>query len=125
MVYKDMSYMYPAYPIVCFFTMLAVLFPVPAHWRAGNIATISLATWTFFGLLIAMVNTIVWHGNIRHPHKVWGDICQAYLAILPVGIAGSTLCVQYRLWSIARSKMVFITKQEVRHLDILFFLFYL
>ncbi|PVG02650.1 STE3-domain-containing protein [Serendipita vermifera] len=114
MAITDMSYLYPAYPIICFFTMLLVLFPVPAHWKAGNIATISLALWTFFGLLMCMVNTIVWHGNIRHPHPVWGDICQAYFAIMPVGIAGSTFCVQYRLWSIARSKMVFITKQEKR-----------
>jgi pheromone a factor receptor len=111
---RDMSYMYPVYPIVCFFTMLGVLVPIPAHWRAGNIATISLATWTFFGLLMAMVNTIVWHGTLANPYPVWGDICNLYWVTMPTGIASSSFCLQYKLWGIARTKVVFITSKEVR-----------
>ncbi|PVG02655.1 STE3-domain-containing protein [Serendipita vermifera] len=114
-MFEDMSYMYPSYPIACFFTMMLVLFPIPAHWKAGNIATLSLAAWTFFGLLMFMVNTIVWHGNIRNPYPVWGDISSAYQTILPIGLASSTLCIQYKLWTIARTKAVFITKREMHH----------
>ncbi|PVG02697.1 STE3-domain-containing protein [Serendipita vermifera] len=111
---KDLSYMYPVYPVIRFFTMLAVLIPIPTHWKAGNIAIISLAMWTWLGLLISMVNTIVWHGNIRNPYPIWMDICNVYFVMLPVGIASSTLCVQYKLWTIATTRIVLISEEKMR-----------
>lgn len=115
MVLKDMSYMYPIYPIMGSIVLCLTLFPVPAHWRAGNIATISLALWTAIGLLITVIDTCIWHGNIKNPYPIWGDIVQVYLAVLSTAIASCTLCIQYRLWSIARAKSVFITKKDVGH----------
>jgi pheromone a factor receptor len=114
MVLKDMSYMYPIFPILGSITIVLCLFPVPAHWRAGNVATVSLALWTAIGIFMTVIDTCVWHGNIRNPHPVWGDIVQVYLVVLPDAIASTTLCIQYRLWSIARARTVFITKQDVR-----------
>ncbi len=114
MVLEDMSYMYPVYPILATIAMILCLSAVPAHWKAGNIATVSLALWTAIGLLITIIDVCIWHGNIRNPHPIWGDIVQVYLIMLPDAIASTTLCIQYRLWSIARAKRVFATKREVR-----------
>jgi hypothetical protein len=114
MVLENMSYMYPVYPILATIAMILCLFPVPAHWRAGNVATISLSLWTAIGLLITVIDVCIWHGNIRNPYPIWGDIVQVYLVMLPVAISSTTLCVQYRLWSIARAKTVFISKRDVR-----------
>ncbi|PVG02656.1 STE3-domain-containing protein [Serendipita vermifera] len=120
---KDLSYLYPVYPIACFFTMLLILIPIPTHWKAGNTAVISLAVWTWFGLLIVMINTIVWHGNLRNPYPIWVDICNAYLAMLPVGIASSLLCIQYKLWTIASTKAVLITEKKMRRQKYLTYFF--
>ncbi|CAG7846099.1 Pheromone B alpha 3 receptor [Serendipita indica DSM 11827] len=112
MVLKDMSYIYPAYPIICAFCSLLVLFPIPAHWRAGNIATIAAGFWTFGILIIVTVNPIVWHGNLRNPYPIWGDICAAWIAVYGFALACCILCIQYRLWSIARTKRVLVTPKE-------------
>lgn len=64
MVLKDMSYMYPVYPILATIAMILCLSPVPIHWRVGNIATVSLALWTAIGLLITVIDVCIWHGNI-------------------------------------------------------------
>ena len=114
MVLEDMSYMYPVYPIIGSIAMILCLLPVPAHWRAGNIATISLSMWTALGILITVIDVCVWHGNIRNPYPIWGDIVQVYIIMLPDAIASTALCIQYRLWQIARARSVFLTKQDVR-----------
>lgn len=113
MTLKDMSYMYPTFPIIGTICMVLCLYPVPAHWQAGNIATTSLAMWTSIGLLICVVNTCVWHGNIRNPHPVWGDIVNLYFSVLSTAIACCAFCIQYRLWTVARASTVFVTKKEV------------
>jgi pheromone a factor receptor len=94
--------------------MVLCLLPIPAHWRAGNIATISLSMWIAIALFITGIDAVIWHGNIRNPYPIWGDIVQVYLIMLPVAIASTTLCIQYRLWNIARARSVFITKRDVR-----------
>ena len=113
MTFDDMSYMYPVFPIVGTIIMLLCLYTVPAQWRVGNIATVSLALWTSIGLLQCVINTCVWHGNIRNPYPIWGDIVNVYFAVCSTGIAGCALSIQYRLWQVARAKSVFITKREV------------
>jgi hypothetical protein len=109
-----MSYMYPLFPIIGTISMLLCLYTVPAQWRAGNIATVSLALWTSIGLLQCVINTSVWYGNIRNPYPIWGDIVAVYFAVCSTAISGCALSIQYRLWKVARAKSIFITKREVR-----------
>lgn len=113
MTLDNMAYMYPSFPIIGTISMLLCLYPVPAHWRSGNIATVSLALWTSIGLLQCVIDTCVWHGNIRNPYPIWGDIVNVYFAVLSTAIAGCELCIQYRLWQVVRAKSVFVTKREV------------
>jgi len=114
MVLEDMSYMYPVYPIIASIAIILCLLPVPAHWRAGNIATISLAIWIALGLLMTAIDVCIWHGNIRNPHPIWGDIVNVCFVMLGPAIASTELYIQYCLWNIARARIVFITKQDVR-----------
>ncbi|KIM26104.1 hypothetical protein M408DRAFT_10129 [Serendipita vermifera MAFF 305830] len=108
----DLSYMYPVFPIISAFAIVGCIIPIPAHWRAGNIATISLGLWILGCNIIFWVGTVVWHGNIANPYPIWGDIVNVYLAMFPTALASCTLCIQYRLWSIARARNVFITKKD-------------
>ncbi|KAG8802599.1 a-factor receptor [Serendipita sp. 399] len=114
MGYKDMSYMFPAYPIVCILSAILALMPIPSHYRAGNIGIIALGVWTFWGNIIAAVNTIYWHGNLRNPNPIWGDICQAYFAVMNFGLSSSTIFIQYTLWKVSRNRKLFITRRERR-----------
>lgn len=109
---KDMSYMYPVYPIICSICCVLDLFPLFFHWRAGNIATIAMGLWTFGALLIVTVNTIVWHGSIENRYPIWGDIATAWLAVYSFAVSCCAFCIQYRLWSIARTRRVFFTHKE-------------
>lgn len=104
--------MYPVFPIVCSFAILGTIIPIPKHWKAGNIATVSLGLWILGCNIIFLVGTVVWHGNINNPYPIWGDIVNVYLAMFPTALASCTLCIQYRLWTIARIRTVFITKKD-------------
>jgi pheromone a factor receptor len=112
--YEDLSYLYPLYPIVGAIACILCAIPIPAHWRAGNVATIMLGLWVLGMNIMFWIGTIVWHGNIENPYPIWGDIVNFYLAMFPTALASTTLCIQYRLWSIARARSVFITKKDVR-----------
>jgi pheromone a factor receptor len=111
---QDLSYLYPLYPIVGGIAIILCAIPIPAHWRAGNIATIMLGLWDLGMAIIVWIGTIVWHNNIDNPNPIWGDIVNFYYAMFPTALASTTFCIQYRLWSIARARSVFITKKEVR-----------
>jgi pheromone a factor receptor len=112
--YSDLSYLYPLYPIVGAVAIVLCIISIPAHWRAGNIATVILGLWILGLNIIVWIGTIVWHNSIDNPYPVWGDIVNFYYAMFPTALASTVLCIQYRLWIIARARNVFITKKEVR-----------
>ncbi|CAG7853423.1 Pheromone B alpha 3 receptor [Serendipita indica DSM 11827] len=71
-----------------------------------------MGLWTFGALLIVTVNTIVWHGSIENRYPIWGDIATAWLAVYSFAVSCCAFCIQYRLWSIARTRRVFFTHKE-------------
>ncbi|KAG8748804.1 a-factor receptor [Serendipita sp. 396] len=114
MTFKNFSYMYPVYPILCIFSAIFALIPLATHWMAGNIGAVSLALWIIGGNVMAAVNTIVWRGNLRNPHPVWGDICQAYFSVMNFAISAATLYIQFHLWKVARNKRLLVSVAERR-----------
>lgn len=56
-----------------------VFIPLPSHWRARNVAILSLIAWLFVVDLIYGVNTIVWAGNVEVRIVVWCDISMCYI----------------------------------------------
>jgi pheromone a factor receptor len=111
---SDLSYIYPVYPILGGIACFLCFIPIPWHWKAGNVAVTALGLWVLGMNIIFLVGTIVWHNNIENPYPIWGDIVNVFMAMWPTGTASTSLCVQYRLWQIARARNVFITQKEVR-----------
>lgn len=111
---KDLSYLYPVFPILASIAAFLSLLPIPLHWGAGNITMVALSFWCIIGCIICAIDTCIWHGNLRNPHPIWGDIVQVYYVMICPAVASCTMYIQYRLWTIARIKSVFITKQQVR-----------
>ncbi|PVG02657.1 hypothetical protein CPB86DRAFT_532481 [Serendipita vermifera] len=96
---EDKNYIDPAHPIIFSLTMLSFTH-IPVHWKGRDIATMSLAVWTSVGFSMATINTIVWCGNIRNPCQYGRHL----ISISPVGTAGSTAYIQYKLRGAARTK---------------------
>ncbi|KAG8866272.1 a-factor receptor, partial [Serendipita sp. 405] len=114
MTFENFSYMFPGYPIFCIISALLAIITIPAHYQSGNISIIAIGLWSIGGNIMAAANTIIWHGNLRNPNPIWGDICQAYFAVMATGLSSPTVHIQYMLWRIARNRKLWITPQQRR-----------
>ena len=73
-----------------FLAAALVLVPLPGHWRARNIPTLSLIAWLFFLNVARGVNVIEWYDTVEIKLKIWCDICE------------SPFCVSFRPSSLPR-----------------------
>ena len=68
--------MHAELPYVAFLAALLVLIPLPWHWRARNIATLSMIAWLFVINVIYGVDAIIWYHNVAKVALVWCDISE-------------------------------------------------
>lgn len=68
--------MHPEFPYVAFLAAFLVLFPLPWHWRSGNVATLSMVFWLFILNVIYGVDAIIWSDNTHIVVPVWCDISE-------------------------------------------------
>jgi hypothetical protein len=107
------SFMFPWYQIITAITFVLCLIPIPAQWRAGNVATVSMGLWNAGGNLIALINTLVWRGNLRNLYPIWGDITAFYWTNLGIAIASCTLSLTIRIYQVSVSRKMLITREQV------------
>jgi pheromone a factor receptor len=67
---------YPQYPIISFICALIILLPVSSHWKARNVATLSMIAWLFVINVTRFINTLVWANNVIPRWKVYCDISE-------------------------------------------------
>ncbi|KAJ7164158.1 putative fungal pheromone GPCR, STE3-type [Mycena filopes] len=93
--------MHPELAIGAFLASGIVLLPLPGHWRARNIATVSIVVWLCFVNLTFAINSIVWSGNVNIVVPVWCDI----VTKLQVGAMGALpaccLSLALQLWRVS------------------------
>ncbi|KAI0752092.1 pheromone A receptor-domain-containing protein [Fomes fomentarius] len=102
-----------------FLAALLVLVPLPGHWRARNIPTLSLIAWLFFLNVAHGVNVIEWYDNIAMKLEIWCDIIRplvltpsSNLTVSKLVIGGnmaipvSCFCLALRLEGIAAVRHV-------------------
>lgn len=73
------SVMHREFPVVAFLAALSLLLPLPWHWRAGNVATLSIIAWLIVVNIIYGVDAIVWGNNVDIVIPVWCDISELRL----------------------------------------------
>ncbi|CAE6416009.1 unnamed protein product [Rhizoctonia solani] len=66
--------MRPELTVVSFICTFLVLIPLPWHWRARNIPTLSLIFWLTAVNFPRAISTIIWAGNTNDSAPVWCDI---------------------------------------------------
>ncbi len=66
--------MHPEFAPIAFIAAFSLLFPLPWHWRARNVATLCIIGWFFVMNIIFAVNAIIWANNVDIVAPVWCDI---------------------------------------------------
>ncbi|CAE6443732.1 unnamed protein product [Rhizoctonia solani] len=66
--------MRPELAVVSFICTVLVLIPLPWHWKARNIPTLSLIFWYAIINLLRGINAVIWAGNTEDHAPVWCDI---------------------------------------------------
>ncbi|CAE6452413.1 unnamed protein product [Rhizoctonia solani] len=84
-------------PIVSFICTVLVLIPLPWHWRARNIGTLSVIFWLASINLIRGINAVIWGGKTINYAPVWCDICTKLIIGANWGFSSSTVCISRRL----------------------------
>ncbi|KAF7291077.1 Pheromone receptor [Mycena kentingensis (nom. inval.)] len=105
---------YPLFPIASFLGFILVLIPLPWHLHAWNSGTCFYIMWSALACLNQFVNTVVWANDMLNRAPIWCDISIRLLFGTSVGIPAASLCINRRLYQIARVQAVSITAQEKR-----------
>ncbi|KXN83187.1 Pheromone B beta 1 receptor [Leucoagaricus sp. SymC.cos] len=97
---------YPERPIFTFLAAVLVLIPLPWHWRARNIATVSLITWLFVVNVIYCINSIIWAGNVRNIAPAWCDITTKIVIGASHALPTSTMCICKHLEAVSSTRKI-------------------
>ena len=70
--------LHPELAPISFIACIATLLPLPWHWRARNVATLSIIFWFFVSNLVFGVDAAVWSNNVTIRIPVWCDISENF-----------------------------------------------
>ncbi|RXW13915.1 hypothetical protein EST38_g11939 [Candolleomyces aberdarensis] len=96
-----MAALHPELGPVAILACLSLLLPLPWHWRARNIATLSIIFWFFIINFIYAVDAFVWADNVKLVMPVWCDITTKLIIGASYALPASCLCVSMYLEQIA------------------------
>ncbi|KAG2029751.1 pheromone A receptor-domain-containing protein [Suillus americanus] len=105
---------YPLYPIFAFLGFVVVLVPLPWHLQAWNSGTCYYMIWTALSCLNQFINSIVWHNNAINWAPIWCDISIRIMLGASVGIPAASLCINRRLYNIAKVHAAALTDEAKR-----------
>ncbi|KAI0053492.1 fungal pheromone STE3G-protein-coupled receptor [Auriscalpium vulgare] len=98
-------------PIAAFIAAFVVLIPIPWHWRARQVSTLSIIIWLFLSNIIYAVNAIIWSDNVRVVMPVWCDIATKLQMGSNVALPAACLCLCIHLERIASVRQVSIDRK--------------
>nr|AAR99618.1 mating pheromone receptor Balpha8 [Schizophyllum commune] len=93
--------MHPEFAPVAFLSAASLLLPLPWHWRAGNVATLSIIAWLFIMNMIYGVNAVIWAGSARVTAIVWCDITTKLTIGGNFALPAACLCLCIHLEKVA------------------------
>jgi len=105
---------YPLFPVFAFLGFVLALVPLPWHLQSWNSATCYYMIWASLACLNKFINSVVWADNALNPAPVWCDISTRIIIGASVGIPAASLCINRRLYLIAKVHAVSVTKADKR-----------
>ncbi|KAJ7908603.1 Rcb2.42 [Mycena leptocephala] len=106
-------------PVGTFIASFLVLVPLPWHWRARNVPTLSIIAWLFFSNIMLGVNSIIWADSVRVTAQVWCDIATKFQVGATMALPACCLCLCIHLERIASVRQVRTTIEQ-KHRRMLF-----
>ncbi|KAF8239216.1 STE3-domain-containing protein [Tricholoma matsutake] len=101
-------------PLGALFAALLVLVPLPWHWRARNVPTLSMIAWLFVSNVIFAVNSIVWADSVDLVVPVWCDITTKIQIGSTLALPACCLCICIHLERISSTRQVQSTDIQKR-----------
>ncbi|KAL4070137.1 STE3-domain-containing protein [Scleroderma yunnanense] len=99
-------------PVGAFIAAGLVLIPLPWHWRACNVATVSISIWLFVSDIIYAINSIIWAGNVVDSAAIWCDITTKLQIGANMALPACCLCICIHLERIASVRQVRTTHSD-------------
>ncbi|KDQ16884.1 hypothetical protein BOTBODRAFT_30259 [Botryobasidium botryosum FD-172 SS1] len=87
---------------------------MPSHWRARNVATLSVAFWLFINNVIQGVNSIIWANDVEIKIPVWCDITTKLVIGTAAGLTAAGVCIARHLESVASPRAGISTAADKR-----------
>ncbi|KAJ8502460.1 hypothetical protein ONZ45_g11739 [Pleurotus djamor] len=105
-------------PIASIICAILVLIPLPWHWRAGTVATISIIAWLFLANLINAVNSIIWRDNVIIQATIWCDITTKITVGCTFALPAALFCLCMHLERVSSIRQVSTTVKDKRRRQI-------
>ncbi|KAF7299508.1 Fungal pheromone STE3G-protein-coupled receptor [Mycena indigotica] len=109
------------FPVAAFISLFLLLLTVPHHWRIRSFATLSIIAWLAIHNFAQGVNATIWETNVNPgglAMKIWCDIGTKLSVGAKVGLPGSCLCLQRRLYQIVSGQEDLVTTVRNRAVNI-------
>ncbi|KAI0350979.1 fungal pheromone STE3G-protein-coupled receptor [Trametes cingulata] len=106
--------MHTELPYVAFIAAALVLVPLPWHWRARNIATLSMIGWLFVINIIYGVDAIIWHNNVNITAVTWCDITTRIIIGAGMALPAACMCISIHLAQVASVSRVQSSRADKR-----------
>ncbi|KAG9217556.1 hypothetical protein CCMSSC00406_0008483 [Pleurotus cornucopiae] len=101
-------------PLGAFIAATIVLIPLPWHWRARNVPTLSIIGWLFLSNLTFGINSIIWADNVLDVATIWCDIVTKLQIGANLGLPMCCLCLCIHLERIASVREARTTFEQKR-----------
>ncbi|KAI0370946.1 STE3-domain-containing protein [Pilatotrama ljubarskyi] len=106
-------------PAASILAAILVLLPTPWHWRAGNVATLSMIVWLFAVNVIYAVDSIIWSHTVAKVALVWCDITTKILIGANIALPAACMCVCIHLEHVASVRQALTTLAQKRRRQIM------
>ncbi|CAK5270867.1 unnamed protein product [Mycena citricolor] len=112
--------MYREFPPVAFLAAFTLLLPLPGHWRARNVATLSIIVWLFISNLAFGIDAIVWADSLSvgPVAMVWCDITTKLMIGSNFSLPAACLCISMHLEKVASVRSTQVTASDKRRRQI-------
>ncbi|KAJ7440953.1 pheromone receptor Rcb2 B43 [Mycena latifolia] len=97
--------MRPEFAPIAFIAALSLALPLPWHWRARNVATLSIMFWLFLANMIYAIDAIIWSDSIDIVATVWCDITTKLMVGSNIALPAACLCICIHLEQVASVRL--------------------
>ncbi|EPQ55604.1 STE3-like pheromone receptor [Gloeophyllum trabeum ATCC 11539] len=110
---------HPEFPTIAFLCATLILLPLPWHWRAANVATLSIIVWLFVLNVIYGVDAVIWANNAEIVIPVWCDITTKIIVGGNFALPAACLCICIHLEQVSSLRAARTTLPEKRRRQII------